>query len=301
MASTIEPPERSTSTVTIRHRQGKFANDLEGDVDLSQKRADDHIGYPWRAPSRLSCKPMSLPRVWLGAILLPITLVGCPVFAQVGADASLCFGDSLGSNETVGHCTTAIESGQLSPANLTIALLRRAGLYRQRGEGGRALADIDRALRLSPDNASALFDRGITYYVMDRPDLAVGDFTAVISLWPESAEAFDSRGKAYSVIGAYDEAISDFNRALGLRPDTADYLNNRGSIHSKTGDFKRAVRDFDDAIRLDPNHVAALYNRGMAYVAEGDADLAKKDFLRADKLAPGNPAITNRLEELKSK
>jgi tetratricopeptide (TPR) repeat protein len=240
----------------------------------------------------------SVSRVLLRAILVPITLICGSALAQLTNDARMCFGDSAGADIIVRHCTLAIESGQLSPGNHAIALLRRAGIHRRNGNSDLALADIDRALLLTPDNAAARYDRGITNYIRGRPDLAVGDFSAVISLWPESAEAFDSRGKAHSVIGAFDKALADFDHAIELSPDSADYYSNRGSIYFKLGDHDRAVTDFDEAIRLDSNHVAALYNRGMAHAARERRQMAIMDFRRANELAPGNAAIQSRLREL---
>ena len=260
----------------------------------------ERLQWPFSPHSKRSKRKISIPvsRVLLRAILVPITLICGSALAQLTNDARRCFGESVGPDLIIRHCTLAIESGQLSPGNHAIALLRRAGIHRRNGDNDLALADIDRALLLTPDNAAARYDRGITNYIMGRPDLAVGDFTAVISLWPESAEAFDSRGKAHSVIGAFDKALADFDRAIELSPESADYFSNRGSIYFKLGDHDRAVTDLDEAIRLDSSHVAALYNRGMAHAARERREMAIMDFRRANDLAPGNAAIQSRLREL---
>ncbi len=231
-------------------------------------------------------------------LLVLFLIIAGPASAQSNDAVGNCFG-GLGQQEAViADCTRVIESGQLSQPNLANALLRRAGLYRAKGDLTLERNDLDHALRLKPEYAAALYDRGITSYAIGEYDNAILDFDAVIRLRPDFAMSYDSRGKAYAVKGHYDRAIEDFGHAVVLEPGFADGYNNRGTMYFKKGDHDRAIADYNDAIRLEPDHVAAYYNRGAAYEAKGRWDLAAENYRRAQALAPGHPGIEKKIREL---
>lgn len=61
------------------------------------------------------------------------------------------------------HYTQAVESGGLSRENLARALNNRAVAYYQKGLYDRALADLDRAIQVAPEDLEIIRNREATY------------------------------------------------------------------------------------------------------------------------------------------
>ena len=81
-----------------------------------------------------------------------------------------------------------------------------------------AIADLDRAVRLSPNNAYLYFDRGNLYASNKDYARAVEDYDMAVKLDPKLAEAYYNRGIANINLGKTDIGISDLSKAgeLGL-------------------------------------------------------------------------------------
>ena len=105
---------------------------------------------------------------------------------------------------------------------------------RPRAKYGKAIADYDEAIRLKPDYASALNNRGLAYF-------SKGDLK---------------------------RAVADYDAAIKIEPD-AVRLNNRGNAYAGARNYDRAIVDFDAAIAADAKYAIAFYNRGNAYLAKG--------------------------------
>jgi tetratricopeptide (TPR) repeat protein len=97
----------------------------------------------------------------------------------------------------------------------------------------RAITDYDQAIKLDPNEAIPLNNRGDVYYQIGQVDRAMDDFNAAIKLDPNYADALNNRGLAYLGRGAYDLAIKDFDQVLKLNPNDADAIRNRADALGK--------------------------------------------------------------------
>lgn len=81
-----------------------------------------------------------------------------------------------------------------------------------------AIADLDTAIKLSPDNAYLYFDRGNLYAANKDYVRAIADYDNAVRLDPKLAEAYYNRGIANINLGKTDLGISDLSKAgeLGL-------------------------------------------------------------------------------------
>ncbi|MGA7410957.1 MAG: tetratricopeptide repeat protein [Bryobacteraceae bacterium] len=142
------------------------------------------------------------------------------------------------------------------------------------------------AIRLKPDYAYALYNRGVVRYTKGDLDGALKDYTEAIRLKPDYAYAFSNRGIARRRKGDLDGAQRDYDEAIRLKPDYADAFNNRGIVRRQKEDFDGAQRDYDEAIRLNPDFTEAFNNRGVLRYAKGDLDGALQDCSDAIRLKP---------------
>jgi tetratricopeptide (TPR) repeat protein len=116
------------------------------------------------------------------------------------------------------------------------AYARRAVVYEAKGDAWRALTDLDRAIELVPQNASASLQRGRLRTEAGDFEGALTDFERVLFLRPNDPEAFFHRGICLARKGLQGEAVADFERVLQLtnRLDLAEpaqrYISQFGSL-----------------------------------------------------------------------
>jgi tetratricopeptide (TPR) repeat protein len=174
---------------------------------------------------------------------------------------------------------------------------------RQRDYRG-SLADLDRAIQLNPNLASAYNNRG-ALKANQLQDIQGGldDYNRAIQLDPNLTSAYNNRGalkadKLQDIQGALD----DYSRAIQLDPNVASTYNNRGFIKAeKLQDPRGGLADFDRAIQIDPNLASAYNNRGNLKADRfQDARGGLDDYNRAIQLDPKLVVTYNNRGNLKA-
>ena len=106
-------------------------------------------------------------------------------------------------------CTRSINSGKWKGRYLAAFYSNRSAAYHEQGDNDRALADLNKAIRLDPKFAMAFNNRGAAYNERSDNDRAIADYNEAIRIDPKLAMAFQNRGNAYSDKGDSDRAIAD--------------------------------------------------------------------------------------------
>lgn len=78
----------------------------------------------------------------------------------------------------------------------------------------KTIADYDRAIAISLNDAVAYRHRGLLYAEMGEYTKAIADYDRAVAIDPNDVVAYRSRGDAYIKIGENDKAASDYNRAV---------------------------------------------------------------------------------------
>jgi tetratricopeptide (TPR) repeat protein len=174
-------------------------------------------------------------------------------------------------------------------------------VYFQMGQHADAIASYSEAIRLRPNYARALNNRGTAQRALLHFPEAIADSTAALAIDPNYAEAFDNRGKAYNMTYRGELAREDFSRArnaydLRLRSDPKNpalrlaRANSAYDAHRWTD----AVADYSSYIALNdaasPLPVAQLAHaylfRGWARIGVYDYEAALADIETALRLQP---------------
>ena len=87
----------------------------------------------------------------------------------------------------------------------------------------KAAADTETVTR-EQLSGQEFFERGKKKYEADDYDGAIVDLDEAIRLDPNNASAYNSRGAAWYGKGEFDRAITDYDEALRLDPDNADAI-----------------------------------------------------------------------------
>lgn len=155
-------------------------------------------------------------------------------------------------------------SGFLNPdffasPKLGPAYNNRGYAYLLRGEYGRALADLDHAVRLSPNLAVAHRNRAEVHLHFGRTGQALADVERALALSPTLGVGFFTRARVFEAMGRVDEAARDFRKACeigeprdacqqALRFKTDEQTRSRLQQTAKEADRQRAMREFSAAL-----------------------------------------------------
>lgn len=183
------------------------------------------------------------------------------------------------------YYTQAIDTGELSEADLATVLNSRGVAYDVKGQTDKAVADFDAAIKLRSNYGEAYINRGLARAQRGDYDRAIEDFTAATTLDARFAYlAFNNLGIAYGEKRDFERALQNFDQAIRLRPDYPNAYYGRGNIYNAMGEADRAIADFDAAIRINPDFQPAYTNRGGANIVKGNVDRAIADFDAAIRL-----------------
>lgn len=158
------------------------------------------------------------------------------------------------------------------------AFRRRGVVLAMQGKLDQAIADLDHAVTLEPENPAGYLYRANTRNSRREFDSAVADYTQAIALDPKFAKAFHNRAVAYRHKKEYGKAIADLTQAIDLDPSYAYAYNGLAWLlatcpEAQYRDGKRAVKLATRACELShgQEHLATL---AAAYAEEGDFDKA---------------------------
>jgi tetratricopeptide (TPR) repeat protein/S1-C subfamily serine protease len=218
------------------------------------------------------------------------------------------------------EASRVLETLLLKQPNYTPALIELSSMYRLLNEYEKALATLNKAIQLSPQNAnlyskrmvvlsnlrrhqealSAInqaialspraafyYNRGTTYQALKDYPKAIADYTKAIAINPELANAYNNRGRTYSKLKEYPKAIADYTKAIAINPEYAKAYNNRGNTYYVLKEYLKAIADYDKAIAINPELILVFsYNRGPTYYDLKEYYKAIADYTKAIAINP---------------
>ncbi|MFZ1742898.1 MAG: DUF3857 domain-containing protein [Pontixanthobacter sp.] len=184
--------------------------------------------------------------------------------------------------------------------------LDRASLFESLGKMNDAIADVEAAYELSPENTTAYY----LAQMMARAGKA-DDALSLLDALPVSEDEIDGMVDARSIVlglagdvdsglelisnrltersdnpellnadcwfralhkVALDDAVSLCNRAVERASSPAPVLDSRAMVHYRRGDLVNALADVDAALKLSPELSASRYLRGIIMLDQGQAE-----------------------------
>ena len=173
-------------------------------------------------------------------------------------------------------------------------------LWFQKGDAGRALDLIGRAVALQPSNPGYRYNRGLILQQSGRLEDAAAEFQAVAVLQPSDLGAWESLGETLLALGRAGPALAAYDRALALRPGSAVLHSNRGVALRMLGRLEEALTAQDKALAADPRYAEGWSNRGNVLKDLGRLAEALESLDRSLQLAPPAPqGLVNRANVLR--
>lgn len=208
------------------------------------------------------------------------------------------------------------------------AYARRGAAFAGRRDFEHALADLQRASEMNPNEPEYFYRLGMIHWENKQADLAQSDFDRALALEPDHLAALVSRAQLrlnendisraaadleladraaprqadirFTLAGLYksadmlDSALAQFDLWIDNHPDDAKMpgaLNGRCWIRAlKDTDLPKALADCNAALRrVGKSSATVLDSRGLVRLRQGDYDKAIDDYNDSLKVAPRNP------------
>jgi tetratricopeptide (TPR) repeat protein len=139
------------------------------------------------------------------------------------------------------------------PDYITDAYTNRGMCYCFLKKYDKALADLNKARQLSPENAMSYLNLAFVESSMQEYQLAIFDLDTAITLRPDYAKAFANRAFAKEQLKKYKEANEDYNKALEIEPNYPEVYFNRGYLKFIMNKPDEAIADYNEALAIFPN------------------------------------------------
>jgi tetratricopeptide (TPR) repeat protein len=166
------------------------------------------------------------------------------------------------------------------------------------------------AIQANPDLAPPYRYRAIAYYYLRRCNEGLPDIEKALSIDPNYASAWAGRGSLELCLGDNLKAIPDLQKALSLDASLSVAHLNLGVAYFRLGDYEKALEEYTLSAQVDPGRAAAWGSRGevlsqmgrytecvesttkaieinaeewFAYVNRGDCEVALQQYAEAVK------------------
>lgn len=240
--------------------------------------------------------------------VLALALAGVFQFASAaGADPKAstrkpsCAISAEPPEQVVNICTDALADKRKSPKERAALLESRGHALYRLEKLDAALADLDAAIKLDPQNPSPYNRRGITLRKKGEYDQAIESYNAAIGLNPKISSHYLNRGIAFRFKRDHDNALADMNALIAMKPNEARGYNERAIVYRLKRDFARARADHDKAISFDSKNSLYYSERALTSEAAQDFRSALTDIRQAASLDPGNASLTRSLTRLEAR
>ncbi len=142
-----------------------------------------------------------------------------------------------------------------------------------------ALADIEKAIKINPQNPLYRVNRSQIYLKFNRQKDALADLDRAIKLNPDLLPAHFNRGSLLAYQGKYQQALEDFNHCIAIQPHLPGPYFNRGSVYRTLGKNAKAKQDIEQFVRIaqEPAWKKAGNDLLKAWFQQRNSDAVNKD------------------------
>ncbi len=156
----------------------------------------------------------------------------------------------------------------------------RATVYADRSEPDAVIADCDRALTLD-DDADAYLLRARAREQKNEASAALADLDMAVRLRPQDCVPYVARSYVYRMAGQLADALVDINRAIALAADRAESYGDRAFVYALEGKYEPARADADEMVTLAPNQADSYVTRARINAQYGHFDAVEPDAKHA--------------------
>ena len=228
----------------------------------------------------------------LGLLLaLPLAAPG-PAAAREEKAKAACLDAWSDPAGRVTACTRYLRGGQPAAQEQVTILLARADAYADQDLWDAALADIEAAKALAPDNAEIWRSQGYILSLVPRYEDSLAAYEQALLIDPADHWTWYAKGFALAKLDRRDEAMAAYDRSLALKPGYDVALEARGNLWSLLGEFEAAVADWSQVLAEAPYRPFLLAKRGELHAVLDNPVEALRDYRVSLLLDPNGERAT---------
>ncbi|CAN1537167.1 GT9_LPS_heptosyltransferase domain containing protein [Burkholderiaceae bacterium] len=179
--------------------------------------------------------------------------------------------------------------------------LLKAQKYLRTGSYIKAIEILNKYLKTSPEEISALMLRGEAFLRGEQFESALTDYAKVIERDNKNILALNNFSIALIRCNKYNDAKEIIAYVHELDPNNFPAYINSGNIHQALGEYKEAINSAMSAVQQDPKSSLAYVNLGSALGGIRLFQEAKQAFLMANFYDPKNIYIKINLAQIEEK
>ena len=173
----------------------------------------------------------------------------------------------------------------------------RAILHKRAKHYDAALADLNQAIRLDPNNGAAYVNRADVYFQKDDYDSQYRDLKTAVRVEPRNASVHMAMADYWyeDILWAYESfedpepksiqtAIHHYTRAISLEPKHKAAYIARGDLYYDLEKHEQAVSDYTSALNIPPARHEDYARRAQLRKEMGKYDKALDDFTKAARI-----------------
>lgn len=284
----------------LAYRQGEYEKAIEAANGAIRTNPRDHVAYYMRASAKveqgLETGNAQLVREGVTDAREAIRIEGT---GKADYHLPYLYGMiNLASMESKpSHAETSIKvvdsviaRAALNPDEEANLLYQKAMAYAVLDKTNEAIAEMEKAVKLSPSHMAAQMMLADTYVRVGETDKAEAAFTTVIERHPSNALGYNNRAMFRQSNGNLDGAIGDFDKAVELEPQFFQAMTNKGFALMRAGRTAEAITAFDKSLEMNPKQPGAISLRGTTRLNTGDLRGAAGDYRKVLEMDQRNPA-----------
>ena len=149
-----------------------------------------------------------------------------------------------------------------------------------------AISELETAIRIHPEYASALGQLGLAWYRKGDNKKAREYYLKAIELKVGDAKVYNNLGVIYGMEGNHPEARKWFQTAIQIDPRYVDAYKNLGTTFIFEGNFDQSIQTLNKGLEYDPNLAELYLYLGVAWQNKGDKNKANEYAEKAYQLKP---------------
>jgi serine/threonine protein kinase/tetratricopeptide (TPR) repeat protein len=164
--------------------------------------------------------------------------------------------------------------------------LRYAEALLQKGQAGKAEAQVDQLLTKNPDLARAHALKGDFLQQRRQGQKALAEYQRALELRPDDVTTWQHLADLQEARGELGGAREALQKALGLKPNDRALALKLSDLLGRTGDWDKAVELLGPLAGRHPQDADVRAALGLALFQKGDLPRAQSELLAAERLAP---------------
>ena len=151
---------------------------------------------------------------------------------------------------------------------------------------GEKLEALDFQIEKHPKDAAALYERSQVLFNLGRTKEAVADIERAVELQPDNLTYRLQEADLHFASGNVEKSYRDLTAAEELAPQSIDVQLKMGEVTFYSRDYDRSMRCLNQVIEQDPDNQTALFMKGFIFKEKGDTASAVHLLSRVCDLYP---------------